>query len=101
MFHVIATIHIVPGERDAFLSAFRELVPKIRSERGCLEYVPTLDVEAGISAQPEIRTDAVTVIEKWQDLDALRNHLAAPNLGEFVDKMKKQVAGLEIRVFSP
>src|SRR4051794_25904768 len=98
MIHVIATIHTVPGERDAFLSAFRELVPKVRAEHGCLEYVPALDVESGNPAQPEIRTDVVTVIEKWHDLDALRKHLDSPNLAEFIEAMKKQVAGFKIRV---
>jgi quinol monooxygenase YgiN len=101
MIHVIATIQTVAGRRDAFLAAFRELVPLVRAETGCLEYGPTLDVDAGIGGQPAVRGDVVTVVEKWESVAALRDHLAAPHMLEYREKVKDIVAGVEIRVLEP
>jgi quinol monooxygenase YgiN len=98
---VVATIRTAPGQREAFLRAFQEIVPKVRAEQGCIEYLPTVDVESGISAQGPIRHEVVTVIEKWEDLQALQQHLNAPHLVQFLGSAKDMLAGLEIQVLSP
>lgn len=101
MISVVATIRTAPGEREAVLRAFAEIVPQVRAEQGCLEYVPMVDIASGISAQGAVRGNVVTVVEKWQDLDALRQHLAAPHLVHFLEATKSKLAGLEIQVLSP
>jgi quinol monooxygenase YgiN len=101
MIHVIATIGTLPGRRDEFLAAFRQLVPTVRAEAGCLEYGPTVDLAAPISGQPPIRNDVVTVVEKWESVDALQAHLATAHMLAYREKVKGLVSGVEIRVLQP
>ena len=101
MIHVIATIQTAPGRRDAFLAAFQGLVPLVRAENGCVEYGPAVDVDAGIGDQPAARGDVVTVIEKWESVAALQDHLAASHMQRYREQVKDIVAGVEIRVFEP
>jgi len=101
MISVVATIRTVPGKREAFLKAFQAIVPKVRAEQGCIEYTPTVDVESGIPAHGRIRDDVVTVIEKWEDLLALQQHLNAPHVVQFLGSAQDMLAGLEIQVLSP
>ena len=101
MIHVIATIRTAPDKRDELLTSFRALVPQVRNEAGCIEYGLAIDVPSGLDAQPAIRPDVVTVVEKWQDLAALRSHLAAPHVAQFLASAKNLLAGLEIQVLTP
>jgi quinol monooxygenase YgiN len=100
MIHVIATIHTAPGRRSDFLDIFHELVPQVRAETGCLEYGPTIDVDTPLSGQL-VRPDVVTVVEQWASTAALKDHLAAPHMNSFREKVKSIVTGLEIRVLEP
>jgi quinol monooxygenase YgiN len=101
MIHVIAAIRTAPGRRAEFLAAFRELVPQVKAEASCIAYEPTIDVASGLGPQPAIRDDVVTVVEKWQDLDSLKRHLAAPHVSQFLEQSKDLLAGLEIQVLAP
>jgi quinol monooxygenase YgiN len=99
--HVLATIEIQPGRRADFLTEFRRVVPLVRAESGCLEYGPAVDVETGISAQGPLRADTVTVIEKWEDLAALKAHLAAPHMAEYKERVKDLVLAVALQVVEP
>lgn len=101
MIHVIATISTASGRRDDVLQAFRSLVPQVRAEEGCIEYGTAIDLENAIEGQPAARPDIVTVIEKWQDSAALRQHLVAPHMLQFRDLVKGLVTAVEIRVLDP
>jgi quinol monooxygenase YgiN len=100
MIHVIATIQTAPGRRDDFLAAFGELVPDVRAEKGCLEYGPAIDLATAVSSQPE-RNDVVTVLEKWESVEALLAHLKAPHMLRYRDRVKDIVTGIDIRVLEP
>src|SRR3712207_1876081 len=101
MIHVIATIRTANGRRDEFLEKFRGLVPQVRAEAGCIEYGPAVDIQHAIEGQADARADVVTVIEKWRDVAALRDHLAAAHMAKFREAAKDLVAGVEIRVLEP
>jgi quinol monooxygenase YgiN len=101
MIHVIATIELVEGQRDAFLKEFRLLVPKVRAESGCLEYGPTIDVAGGIAAQGSPRPNIVTVIEKWSDLPALQAHLTAPHMQDYRPRVKHLVRSTTLQILEP
>ena len=101
MIHVIAKIDIVPGKRDAFLQEFRQLVPKVRAERGCVEYAPAADVATHIPVQTPVRPNTVIVLEKWADLAALEAHLSAPHVVEYRERVKDLVAGLALQILQP
>jgi quinol monooxygenase YgiN len=101
MIHVIATIETAPGMRDDFLAAFAELVPDVRAEQGCLEYGPAVDLATSIADQPAARDNVVTVIEKWDSVEALRKHLEAPHMNRYRRTVKDIVLGVSIRVLEP
>jgi quinol monooxygenase YgiN len=101
MIHVLATIQIAAGRRADFLNEFQQLVPLVRAEDGCIEYGPAIDHDAGIAGQPTVRADVVTVLEKWENVAALKAHLTAPHMLSYRGTVKDLVAGIEIRVLQP
>ena len=101
MIFVIATIELEEGKRDEFLGHFRALVPSVEAEEGCLEYGPTVDVETTIPAQGEVRPNFVTVVEKWEDLEALERHLVAPHMLEYRTQVKDLVKQVSLQVVEP
>lgn len=98
MIHVIATITVKPGEREAFLREFARLVPDVRGEKGCIEYGPAVDLETGISVQEPCREDAVIVIEKWVDLEALKAHSVAPHMAAYRERVKDIMVGTSLQI---
>lgn len=101
MIHVIATVDVVEGKRDAFLTEFRTVVLLVRAENGCLEYGPTVDVATGLAAQAPPRENVVTVVEKWASLEALHAHLQAPHMTEYRGRVKDLVVGVRLQVLRP
>ena len=101
MIHVIATIESQPGKRDEILAEFRPLVPLVRAEAGCLEYAPAIDAATDIAAQPAPRPDVLMVVEKWESADHLKDHLAAPHMVAFFEKIADLVTGLSVLILTP
>jgi quinol monooxygenase YgiN len=101
MIFVIATIEVKPGKREAFLAEFHKNMPNVRAEQGCIEYGPTVDVKTDIKAQIPLRENAVTVVEKWENLPALHAHLAAPHMATYRERVKDYVAGVTLQVLEP
>ena len=101
MIFVIATIEVKPGKREAFLGEFNRNVPNVRAERGCLEYGPTVDVKTDIKAQIPLRENVVTIVEKWEGLQALHAHLAAPHMVAYRERVKDYVAGTTLQILEP
>ncbi len=92
MIAVIATIETAPGRRNDLLAIFRGLVPKVRAEQGCLEYVPMIDLPNGLAGP--VRENVVTMVEKWESLAALEAHLKSPHMGEF--RQQTETLGLKL-----
>jgi len=101
MIHVIATIEVAPGRREAVLAEFHKIVPLVRAEAGCLEYGPAVDVPSGIAAQVPPRDNVVTVVEKWASLDALHAHTVAPHMTEYRGRVKDLVVSIRLQVLQP
>jgi quinol monooxygenase YgiN len=99
--HVIATIQLAAGKREAFLAEFHKVMVPVRAEKGCLEYGPTVDVASGIAVQLPLRENVVTVVEKWESLDALRAHLQMPHMAEYRVRVKDFVVGVQLQVLEP
>jgi quinol monooxygenase YgiN len=84
----VAAVRIKEGKLEEFLEMFRKLVPMIRQEKGCHQYVFTTDMEGtGISAQ-KLEKNVVTFIEKWESVDALEAHMMTPHMKAQVAKEK-------------
>lgn len=101
MIHVIANIEVRPGTREAFLEEFHRVVPLVKAEAGCLDYGPHVDVRTDIGAQVPWRENVVTIVERWQGLDALRTHLAAPHMAEYRERVKDFVVNVTLQVVEP
>jgi quinol monooxygenase YgiN len=99
MIYVVATIELAEGKRDEFLALQRSLLPLVRAEAGCVEYVPSVDV--ALSDPPKVppRADVVVMHEKWETIDALRAHLKAPHMQDFRGKVKGLVLATKVEVF--
>jgi quinol monooxygenase YgiN len=101
MICVIATIELVEGKRNDFLEEFHQLVEKVKAEKGCLEYGPSIDIPTRIKAQIPLRDNVVTIIEKWADLEALEEHLGAPHMLAYREKVKGMVVSTKLQVLQP
>lgn len=101
MIHVLAIITAKPGQRDRVLEAFRANMPAVHAEQGCIEYAPAVDAEGMGGFQTKLGPDAFVAIEKWESLEALKAHAAAPHMAAYAAKTKDMVAGRVIHVLSP
>ena len=101
MIHVVATIELNHGKREAFLAEFRKLVPLVRAEDGCIEYGPTVDAVTGITAQQTLRPDVVVAIEKWESVEHLKRHLGTRHMADYRDAVDSLVTGMTLVILSP
>lgn len=97
MIHVIASIRVKAGRLPEFLKIFKTNVPKVREEKGCVEYFPAVDVDSGLPPQ-SLDENRVTIIEKWESVEALRDHLVAPHMLAYKGKVKEIVEDVSIKV---
>jgi quinol monooxygenase YgiN len=101
MICVIATIELAEGRRDDFLDEFRKIVPAVLAEAGCLEYAPMIDLPTSVGAQTAARDNVVTVVEKWETVEALEAHLMAPHMMEYRKRVKGLVVGTSLSILHP
>ena len=99
--HVLAIITAKTGMRDQVLEAFRANVPAVHAEKGCIEYGATIDAEGVGGLQTKFGDDTFVVVEKWESLDALKAHAAAPHMASYAAKTKDTLASRVIHVLSP
>jgi quinol monooxygenase YgiN len=101
LIHVLAIITTKPGLRDKVLEAFRANMPAVHAEEGCIEYGPAVDAEGMGGFQTKLGPDTFVVVEKWDSIDALRAHAAAPHMASYGAKVKDMLAARVIHVLSP
>ncbi|WP_419657411.1 antibiotic biosynthesis monooxygenase [Desulfosarcina variabilis str. Montpellier] len=97
MIYVIASIRVKPGKRDAFLEIFKANVQTVLAEKGCIDYMPTIDVDAGLPPQV-LGPNLVTIIERWERLEDLHAHLKTPHMAAYREKVKDMVEGMSLKV---
>jgi quinol monooxygenase YgiN len=97
MIYVIASIHVKKGRLQDFIEVFKSNVPNVREERGCIQYFPTVDINADLPPQI-LDENVVTVIEYWDSLGALRDHLTTPHMLAYKEKVKGIVEDISIKV---
>ncbi len=97
MVNVIASIRVKAGRLSEFLDIFKANVPSVREERGCIEYFPAVDIDADLPPQ-SFDENIVTVIEKWESLEALRDHLQTPHMLAYREKVKDIVEDVSLKV---
>ena len=101
MIHVLATVTLNPGTREAFLKVFNANVPNVLAEDGCLEYGAAVDAATDIAVQPPVRPDVVVVVEKWRDVAALKAHSAAPHMAAYRVDARDYITSVSLQILDP
>ncbi len=97
MINVVASIRVKTGKLPEYLAILKANMLVVRKEKGCIEYVPTIDIETKLPPQV-LDKECVTLLEKWESLDALHAHLGAPHMLEYRDKVKDLVRSVTLKV---
>ncbi len=98
MINVIAIITAKPGQRAAILEHYRGNVANVRAEQGCIEYGAVVDADNALPFQTEWGVDTFVVVEKWESMDALKAHAAAPHMAAYGAKTKELIANRVIHI---
>ncbi|HSA70647.1 MAG TPA: putative quinol monooxygenase [Burkholderiales bacterium] len=101
MIHVIAVVTVKPGKREEVLRHWRQIVPAVRAEQGCIEYGAAIDADPALPVQTKYGPDAFVVVEKWESMDALSAHAVAPHMKAYGAKTKDLLASRVIHILSP
>ena len=97
MINVIASIYIREGRLSEFIEIFKLNIPNVLKEKGCIEYVPTVDVLTDLPPQ-KLDDNVVTIIEKWNSLDDLQAHLSAPHMLAYKENVKDLVDKISLKI---
>ncbi len=97
MINVIASIHIKEGRLSEFIKIFKSNIPNVLKEKGCIEYMQTVDVPIGLPPQ-ELNNNVVTIIEKWDSIEDLQAHLITPHMLVYKENVKNLVDKVSLKV---
>lgn len=97
MITVLASITVKEHMMAEFIEIFKANIAAVIAEPGCFEYYPTIDLETPLPIQDK-NPAVITIIEKWQDIEALHTHLAMPHMLEYKDKTKDMVEDISIKI---
>ncbi|MFC1798306.1 putative quinol monooxygenase [Thermodesulfobacteriota bacterium] len=101
MIHVIATVRLKPGCRDKYIEILKNNASDVKGEEGCLVYEPTIDTDTDIEIHEKAGENAVTIIEAWESVEALKDHFKAPHMLSYREKAKDLFESVSIRVLKP
>ncbi|WP_026565806.1 putative quinol monooxygenase [Bacillus sp. UNC41MFS5] len=91
MIIIHATFHINPAKRDLFLEEIQPLIAASREENGNISYRLQKDTE---------NENVFTMVEVWQDMQAVANHNSSEHFTKFVANAKNFLtAPLEVKAF--
>lgn len=91
MIIIHATFHIHAAKQDTFLQEIQPLIVASRAERGNISYRLQKDTET---------ENIFTMVEIWQDLQAVANHNSSEHFTSFVAKAKDFLtAPLDVQAF--
>ncbi|SDG71473.1 putative quinol monooxygenase [Propionivibrio dicarboxylicus] len=97
MVHVLASLYIKEGCLAEFIEIFKANVPNVLKEDGCIEYVPAIDLVTDIPTQDK-NACIVTVIEKWDSLEALQAHSVAPHMLAYGEQVKGMLEKVSLKI---
>jgi len=87
---VVATIRPLPEHRDEVLAAFRDTIPAVHGEPGCVFY-----------ALHE-KSDRLVMIEQWESAEALATHAKAEALQALNPRLEGKLAEkTDVQVLNP
>jgi quinol monooxygenase YgiN len=99
--YVVVTNQIREGRMADFLAACKIVQPKVLAEKGCIAYDYIREIASPLGAQEPVDDQRVTLVEKWESLDALAAHGQAPHVKEFGASVRDLREKVTIRVGEP
>jgi quinol monooxygenase YgiN len=97
MIVVIASVRVKAGKVPEFLRIFTSNVPAVKAEKGCIEYFPAVDIVAGLPPQV-LDEHVVTIMEKWESVHSLHDHLNTAHMAAYREKVKHLVENVSLKV---
>jgi quinol monooxygenase YgiN len=97
MVHVIASIRVREGSLDEYVALFKQNVPNVLAEDGCVQYAPCIDAQTGWQTQA-LDPQRMTVVEQWESMAALQAHARAPHMAAFRKKAGHLVEAMTLQV---
>lgn len=98
MLHVLVTMMIKEDRMEDFLALCKALRPQVLKEKGCLAYDYTREIASPLGIQPPVVANRITLLERWESLEALQAHMETPHMKEAGPKMKDLRLSVEARV---
>ncbi len=96
MIYVVVSVRAKPGKLQEFLDLFKSVAPKVRQEKGCVQYLALVDME--VKGIPQsVDKDVVTILEQWESLEALGAHARTPHMAAYFKQEKEFVDQAVIR----
>jgi quinol monooxygenase YgiN len=97
MINVIASIRIKPGKLSDYLAILKANIPAVKKEKGCIEYVPAVDIDSKLPPQV-LDKNVVTILEKWESLEALHAHLGSAHMLDYREKVSTIVEDVSLKI---
>ncbi len=97
MINVIASICVKTGRLSDYLAILKANIPVVRREKGCIEYLPTVDIDAKLPPQV-FDENVVTILEKWESIEALHAHLGSPHMRDYREKVYHIIESVSLKV---
>jgi quinol monooxygenase YgiN len=97
MINVIASICVKTGTLSDYLEILKANISAVRKEKGCAEYVAMVDIDAKLPTQV-FDNNVVTILEKWESLEALHAHLASSHMLNYREKVRNMVESVAVKV---
>ncbi len=97
MITVLVSVKVKEGKIPDFIKTFKSNAEKVKKEKGCVEYFPTLDIDAVIAGQVS-DPNVVTVVERWEDMESLQNHMSAPHMATYQKMVEDMMEGVTFRL---
>lgn len=97
MIDVIAFITIKENNTSKFIKLFKENMPHVLKEKGCIAYYPTIDLQTQLEIQ-NYNPKQIVVVEKWENLPSLEAHLETSHMKSFFKSTQHIVENITLKV---
>ena len=101
MIQVVVTMIIKEGKMEPFLNECKKLRPRVLAEKGCLGYEYFREIPSPLGNQEPVQKNRITLLERWESVEALKTHSSMPHMKEFLDRVKDLRESVSSRVLEP
>ena len=98
MIHILVTMMVKEGCMKEFLTLGEKLRREVLKEKGCHAYDYTREISSPLGIQEPVDPNRITLVERWESLEALKAHMDAPHMKEFGPKMSDLRSSVTARV---